>query len=154
MNSNIVAVAESSSQTQSHAELQYSGRCMDSCSGGTPGNGARKLPHTDPHDPRGSLSLFYQGLAPPDRVENPPLQFMVQRGKLRTGARALHLPRSHGQYVVQTQQPQRACKQGFLFFSFLFFFFPRATPMAYGGSQARGLIGAVATHLCQSYSNA
>ena len=30
----------------------------------------------------------------------------------------------------------------------------RATPVAYGGSQARGQIGAVATGLCQSHSNA
>ena len=44
------------------------------------------------------------------------------------------------------------------FFSFLFFFFSlfafsRAAPAAYGGSQARSPIGAVATSLCQSYSN-
>ena len=46
-------------------------------------------------------------------------------------------------------------------FSFLIFFvcvcvfllFPWATPVAYGGSQARGLIGAVATGLRQSHSN-
>ena len=36
------------------------------------------------------------------------------------------------------------------FFSPLF----RAAPVAHGGSQARGLIGAVATGLCQSHSNA
>ena len=39
----------------------------------------------------------------------------------------------------------------------LFFFWSfcllRATPAAYGGSQARGLIGAVATGLRQSHSN-
>ena len=29
----------------------------------------------------------------------------------------------------------------------------RATPTAYGGSQARGLIGAVAASLCHSHSN-
>ena len=29
-----------------------------------------------------------------------------------------------------------------------------AAPVAYGGSQARGQIGAVATGLCQSHSNA
>ena len=45
------------------------------------------------------------------------------------------------------------------FLFFLFFFsclsaFSRATPAAYGGSQARGLIGAVATGLLQSHSNA
>ena len=44
------------------------------------------------------------------------------------------------------------------FFSFLFFrsfcMFSRATPAAYGGSQARGRIGAVAASLRQSHSNA
>ena len=40
----------------------------------------------------------------------------------------------------------------FYYFYFLlsFFFFPRAAPMAYGGSQARGIIGAVCTGLCHS----
>ena len=33
------------------------------------------------------------------------------------------------------------------------FAFSRAAPMAYGGSQAKGLIGAVATSLNQSHSN-
>ena len=37
---------------------------------------------------------------------------------------------------------------------FLFFVFSRATPAAYGGSLARGLIGAVAAGLRQSHSNA
>ena len=38
---------------------------------------------------------------------------------------------------------------------FLSFCFFRAAPTAYGGSQVRGLlIGAVATGLCQSHSNA
>ena len=42
----------------------------------------------------------------------------------------------------------------FLFFKiYLFLPVSRATPAAYGGSQARGLIGAVATGLCQSHSN-
>ena len=38
---------------------------------------------------------------------------------------------------------------------YIFFFFGlfRAVPMAYGGSQARGRIGAVATGLGQSHSN-
>ena len=42
------------------------------------------------------------------------------------------------------------------YFFFLSFFFgiSWATPAAYGGSQARGLIGAVATSLCQRHSNA
>ena len=42
----------------------------------------------------------------------------------------------------------------FIFFFFFFFCLFRATLMAYGGSQARGLIGAVAASLCQSHSNA
>ena len=37
-------------------------------------------------------------------------------------------------------------------FKFLFFF--RATPMAYGISQARVLIGTAAANLCHSHSNA
>ena len=38
---------------------------------------------------------------------------------------------------------------------FIYLFCPfKATPAAYGGSQARGLIGAVATGLCHSHSNA
>ena len=39
----------------------------------------------------------------------------------------------------------------FFFFSFLFFF--RVTPTAYGGSQARGPIRAVATDLHHSHTN-
>ena len=37
---------------------------------------------------------------------------------------------------------------------FCLFAFSGATPTAYGGSQARGRIGAVAAGLCQSHSNA
>ena len=38
--------------------------------------------------------------------------------------------------------------------NFFFVFCPfRATPVAYGGSQARGLIGAIAAGLCHSHSN-
>ena len=37
---------------------------------------------------------------------------------------------------------------------FFFLVFSRAIPVAYGGSQARGLIRAVVTSLCQSHSNA
>ena len=43
-----------------------------------------------------------------------------------------------------------------IFFFYLFFClfaFSRATPMAYGDSQARGLIGAAAASLRQSHSN-
>ena len=42
----------------------------------------------------------------------------------------------------------------FIYFSFGVFAFSRAAPAAYGGSQARGLIGAVAAGLHQSHSNA
>ena len=42
--------------------------------------------------------------------------------------------------------------RGFTFFCFVLFF--RVAPTACGGSQARGLIGAVAAGLCQSHSNA
>ena len=37
--------------------------------------------------------------------------------------------------------------------SFCLFVFSRAAPVACGGSQARGLIGAVATGLCHSHSS-
>ena len=40
-----------------------------------------------------------------------------------------------------------------LLFYFILLLF-RASPVAYGGSQARGLIGATATSLCHSHSNA
>ena len=39
------------------------------------------------------------------------------------------------------------------FFFFCLFAFSKAAPVAYGGSQARGLIGAVATGLHHSHSN-
>jgi len=41
----------------------------------------------------------------------------------------------------------------FIFYFILFFVFSRAAPVAYGGSQARGLIRAVATSLCPSHGN-
>ena len=41
-----------------------------------------------------------------------------------------------------------------LFHSFFVFCLFRAALTAYGGSQARGLIGAVAAGLCHSHSNA
>ena len=40
----------------------------------------------------------------------------------------------------------------YLFIYFCLFAFSWAAPMAYGGSQARGLIGAVAAYLHQSHS--
>ena len=42
----------------------------------------------------------------------------------------------------------------YYYYYFYIFAFSRAAPMAYGGSQARGLIGAVAAGLRQSHSNA
>jgi len=42
----------------------------------------------------------------------------------------------------------------FFFFFFCLFAFSRTALMAYGGSQARGQIGAAATGLHQSHSNA
>ena len=42
----------------------------------------------------------------------------------------------------------------FLTFVYLFFYLFRAVPAAYGCSQARGLVRAVATGLCQSHNNA
>ena len=41
----------------------------------------------------------------------------------------------------------------FFFFNFYFFVFSRATPKAYGDSQARGRIRVTAAGLCQSHSN-
>ena len=41
----------------------------------------------------------------------------------------------------------------FFFLSFCLFVFSKAASTAYGGSQARGLIRAVAVSLCQSHSN-
>ena len=41
-----------------------------------------------------------------------------------------------------------------MYLIFFCFCFLRATPVAYGGSQARGLIGAVAAGLHHSHSNA
>ena len=41
----------------------------------------------------------------------------------------------------------------FFFFFFVFFLFLWVAPTAYGGSQARGRIGAAATGLRQSHSN-
>ena len=43
---------------------------------------------------------------------------------------------------------------GFFVFSFLAFVFFRAAPAAYGGSEARGLMGVTAAGLHHSYSNA
>ena len=42
----------------------------------------------------------------------------------------------------------------FYLFYFILFYLFRAAPVAYVGSQARGLIGATAASLCHSHSNA
>ena len=56
-----------------------------------------------------------------------------------------------GRWIVNLNMKDGNIKFCFvLFFVFCFF---RATPTAYGGSQARGLIGATAAGLCQSRSN-
>ena len=50
---------------------------------------------------------------------------------------------------------KQQCLFSFLssFLFFCLFVFSRASPLAYGGSQARGLIGAEAASLHQSHSN-
>ena len=45
------------------------------------------------------------------------------------------------------------CEQNAVLLIFFFFVFYRATPAAYGSSQARGLIGAMAAGLHHSHSN-
>ena len=51
--------------------------------------------------------------------------------------------------------PKMTLNQGsFFFFFFFFFLLFRAAPAAYGGSQAKGLIGATAASLRHSHSNA
>ena len=52
---------------------------------------------------------------------------------------------------ARKQQSQSYNHQELIFFGL--FAFSRAAPAAYGGSQARGLIGAVAAGLGQSHSN-
>ena len=53
------------------------------------------------------------------------------------------------------EKKNRILESNFFFFFFLvFLLFLWAAPAAYGGSQARGRIGAVATELRQSHSNA
>ena len=68
-------------------------------------------------------------------------------------------------WVEKNQNPRQSTDSMQFLFSFFFFpsfflarplslsLFSRATPAAYGGSQARGLIGAVAAGLHQSHSN-
>ena len=57
------------------------------------------------------------------------------------------------QFIICQVTPVNCCwVLGFLFFGFFFAF--RATPMAYGGFQARGQIRAIAVSLHHSHSNA
>ena len=56
--------------------------------------------------------------------------------------------------VIRLQRQVRQCPFYFTFFFFGLLCLFSATPMAHGGSLARGLIGAVAAGLRQSYSNA
>ena len=53
---------------------------------------------------------------------------------------------------TRTIAATQATAVGFFFFFFFFFFF-RAAPLAYGGSQARGRIGAADAGLHHSHSN-
>ena len=60
------------------------------------------------------------------------------------------------QHVIASNMTYIVTTLFFLFFIYLFFVFCpcRATPTAYGGSQSRVLIRAVAAGLCQSHGNA
>ena len=53
-------------------------------------------------------------------------------------------------FIGELNQCLQQCQLQFFFFFFLLF---RASPAAYGGSQARGQIGAVAARLDHSHSN-
>ena len=55
--------------------------------------------------------------------------------------------------IVYVQFEHVGDKKRVFFFFFCLFVFFRAAPAAYGGTQARGGIGAVATVLRQSYRN-
>ena len=59
------------------------------------------------------------------------------------------MPRTEVSVRFNMHNNLRKQKQLFFFFFCLF----RATPMTYGGSQAKGRIGAVAARLRQSHSN-
>ena len=60
-----------------------------------------------------------------------------------------------GLYSTASKQRMMPLDECFFFFFFFFCLFAIswATPAAYGGSQARGLIGAVAVSLHRSHSN-
>ena len=60
-----------------------------------------------------------------------------------------------GNFVVSLSEKKKKkkCLKAVLFIYFCLFAFSRATPSAYGCSQARGPIGAVAAGLPQSHRN-
>ena len=68
----------------------------------------------------------------------------------------LHIPSFTGPFLLQdplTQSAGEFVSGGESFFFFFVFCHFRAIPAAYGGSQARGLIGVVASGLHHSHSN-
>ena len=91
------------------------------------------------------------------------------RDWIRTVAAGLHCSHSHVESLIHRARPgiqptsswilvgfvtaEPQCELQFPIFLFYFCIF-RATPRAYGGSQARGWIDAVAAGLCHSHSNA
>ena len=84
------------------------------------------------------------------RIHNP-----VSKARDRT---QVFVDTSRVRYHWATTGSPGMCNFSILFYFILLFFFVfcpfRAVPAAYGGSQARGLIGAVAPGPCQSHSNA
>ena len=66
---------------------------------------------------------------------------------------AFYLPRIRSNGRVIVIKIQYGQEQLFGTCGFYFFFLFRATPAAYGSSQAGGQIGAAATGLCHSHSN-
>ena len=75
--------------------------------------------------------------------------FKIQQGcEGKEGGRILHRP-----LLGATGEVFGFVSFGVIFFGGVFFAFSRATPAAHGGSQARGLIGAVAAGLYYSQSN-
>ena len=75
-------------------------------------------------------------------------------GKVPLGERCVSRRRQVAQKRRQILLLLSLSAWGCLFVCVCLFAFSRAAPTAYGGSQARGLIGAVAASLRQSHSNA